>query len=120
MPNAEDSLVLDRLAARRFTEVREALGLSQSDIVRAAAARGKTDWSRNTVHAIERFGYVRARSGTRRLTLTELFEFPALLEKACEMKGVPYVKVHPAWFLMAEQKPRKQTRREQQQQEVAA
>lgn len=100
---AEDSLVLDRVAARRFAEVRRTLNLSQSDVAKAAERLG-LDWSRSVVHAIERFGVVYDRvGGTRRLTLTELFEYPKVLKKACEMRKVPYAKVHPAWFLMDEQ-----------------
>lgn len=93
-----DNLVLDKVAARRFSEVRRSLGLKQVDIARASRSFG-LDWNRNTIHAIERFG-THDGSGTRRLTLTEIFEYPKILKAACEAKNLPYTKVHPAWFFV--------------------
>lgn len=97
-----DNLLLDKVAARRFVEVRRSLKLRQSDVATAATKMG-LGWSRSTVHAIERFA-IHDGSGTRRLTLTELFEYPKVLKAACEASNLPYEKIHSAWFLGAEAK----------------
>lgn len=116
-PEADDArrrfpanLALDVIAARRLTELRQRLGLSQSEVARAAGRLG-LKWSRNTVHAIERFGLggreespegrtlpANPQSGTRRLTLMELLVVPRILEEACKVRGLPYEPVHPLWF----------------------
>ena len=117
-------LALDVIAARRLMEVREELGLTQSEVARAATKLG-LKWTRNTVHAIERFGFggrplvrrpkegpgesppperphANPQSGTRRLSLMELFAVPRVLELACETRGLPIPRVHPLWFLPPE------------------
>ena len=120
-PEADDAgrrfpanLALDVIAARRLTEIRQRLGLTQSEVARAAVRLG-LKWSRNTVHAIERFGLggreeepegrsrpTNPQSGTRRLTLMELLVVPRILEEACKVRGVSYEPVHPLWFFERE------------------
>lgn len=119
------NLALDVIAARRFTQVRLRLGLTQSEVARAAKDLG-LKWSRNTVHAIERFGLggrveepveapptqpdrptfhsrpTNPQSGTRRLTLMELLAVPRILEQACKTRGEIYEPIHPLWFLELE------------------
>lgn len=113
------NLALDVVAARRFTEIRQRLGLTQSEVARAAGRLG-LKWSRNTVHAIERFGlggradepphgapeehprHRNPQSGTRRLTLMELFVVPRILEEACTSRGGPWEPIHPMWFVERE------------------
>lgn len=110
------NLALDVVAARRLTEIRQRLGLTQSEVARAASRLG-LKWTRNTVHAIERFGLggradeppVEApeegsrprnpQSGTRRLTLMELFVVPRILEEACSARGTSWEPIHPLWFV---------------------
>lgn len=96
-----DSFVLDKVAARRFAEVRRSLGLKQTDVSIGAQKVG-LDWTRHTVHAIERFASHDG-SGTRRLTLTEIFDYPKVLKAACDFANLPYTKVHPAWFFLKEE-----------------
>lgn len=111
------NLAMDVIAARRLTEIRERLGLSQSEVARAASALG-LKWSRNTVHAIERFGLggrveegeehpdrpraTNPQSGTRRLTLMELLVVPKILDEACRTRGKVSEPIHPLWFLERE------------------
>lgn len=122
------NLALDAIAARRLGELRSQLGLTQSDLARAAKEL-ELPWSRGIVHAIQRFGSreelahgsesgpveaspgvrpvpdsrpTNPQSGTRRLTLTEIFSVPRILERACQNRGLPYEPVHPLWFLPRE------------------
>lgn len=113
------NLALDVIAARRLTEIRERLGLTQSEVARAAKSLGFT-WTRNTIHAIERFGLggrpdasgggeapaahgsANPQSGTRRLTLMELVAVPRILEEACRVRGGDAPRIHPLWFVRRE------------------
>ena len=127
-PMASDSarvfpanLALDVIAAKRLGVLRRSLGLTQADVAKGGAALG-LDWSRSSVHAIERFGFGgrplprgaarrgedaseeqptkgNPQSGTRRLTLMELFVVPQILERACELRGGSCPPIHPLWFL---------------------
>ena len=125
-PEADDAarrfpanLALDVIAARRLTELRQSLGLTQSEVARAASRLGLR-WTRNTIHAIERFGLggrpvegaegppptwpkpTSPQSGTRRLTLMELLVVPKILEEACRARGREFPPIHPMWFLERE------------------
>lgn len=115
------NLALDVIAARRLGQLRRRLGLSQADVAKAAESLG-LDWTRNSVHAIERFGFggrpeprrgqepeasvprptANPQSGTRRLTLMELFVVPQILARACEVRGGPSGRIHPLWFVERE------------------
>ena len=122
-PEADDAarrfpanLALDVIAARRLTELRQSLGLTQSEVARAASKLGLR-WTRNTIHAIERFGLggrpvevaggspptwpkpSSPQSGTRRLTLMELLVVPKILAEACRARGRRLPPIHPMWFL---------------------
>lgn len=101
-------LASDVIAAARFRELRQQLGLTKSDVARAAQTLD-LPWHRGIVYAIERFGFggqssnpSNPQSGTRRLTLSEVLAVPKVFQRACEMRGIPYEPIHPLWFLPKE------------------